>query len=108
MTYQEAKEIIDHVSYKPDFRIMMYRELDRDSFAIKILRMVKDVKEPLRKIPIIYVESIHSLFFVAMKKEDLLKFLMQIIKKVEIHEVEEWFSYEGNHIFDPHQGEKSL
>lgn len=93
---------VDLITYKSNFIIKCYRELDSDSFSVRIHMNVSNVLEPAKIVPImscgIYPgETINDLSVIGW-----VNVVRDLLKNLESHEFDEWFKVDGKCFTDPH------
>lgn len=103
MTFKEAGDIVDKIRYKPNVQVTFLRYRHGDLAELKIFTMVNDVDATDK---IIHVVQSRTMDLDRIETEvQLLQFIHKAFVDFEIHELNEWFRYDGNKPFDPHKEE---
>lgn len=107
------KEILKSIKYKPGFK--MYLIEQNNQHYIKFEYLVYDVETFYKdgttlnrtklnncvRIPEYFLDNL----YIINKNEkvpEILNFIKRLIHQLEIHESNEWFSFEGQRVFNPH------
>ena len=100
MDYSRALKELASFSYKPNFRFRAERTARGVRF--KIYSDVPDVREPQRMIQIMSGREWTTGELSCMRREDLHYQAVELIRRHEEHEMQEWLMYDGELLTDPH------
>jgi len=100
------RSVIDKITYKPwvRFEIQSEYRIQDQMIGIVITTYRHNRKDPDEIIPIIN-EGLFPLD-IQMPEIEIAKILLDMFTSCEIHECEEYFSFDGALIGEPHRGEK--
>lgn len=97
MTHEEVWEILQKISYKPGWSF----DFEESSFrTITVAATVKNSRDNPLWEELTMRMSVP--FDPRMTKKEFLFQVMRIVAEIELHEVQEFFRYDGKVIFDPH------
>lgn len=107
MTHEEIKAIIDLITYKPGWSIILaHDQLDRvrsrkpDSrLYIQIAAATPDSTNPSNVVPWKSAKHYLSPF---MCRQEIVGTVYHAIERAELHEMNEFFRYKGASIYNPH------
>jgi len=103
MTFKELQLIVDQISYKPKYFLDARLALEYDAVEIRLSYPALNVENPseniiLRSKDIILGEALKHL-----EEEDLLKQVYCLFRTAELHELDEWFKFNGKRLKEPHK-----
>lgn len=99
MRFDELKEILKTISYKPGWGFHLYKETD-DLCTFRISWAAKNCGSPEDDI-VITNSKMFKLEEMKSEKK-FLSFVEERIFAAEEHEFREWFKYKSVQIYDPH------
>lgn len=99
MDFDTANKIVQSISYKPNFKIFIFKHFLHDSWILAITMYVPDANNPECTIPIRQHSSIHPK---DMTKAVLTSYVQVSIRTMETHEHDEWFKVDGIALKNPH------
>lgn len=101
MRIEEAEAIAKDLTYRDNFKIKIKIPFDTDGIELRIVMTRPDVLtgEPG---PLVSRMIISDGMFERMKEKDFVKFVSNMIKRMENHEADEWFKYKGVHVNEVH------
>lgn len=103
MTYEEAKDCIDSISYKKDWEVNFDMMESSPGYRIVIVsRAFPSVKDPSINAAVKNMSILKESALVKMKKQDLIRMIGLQLQEMEIHEFQEWFKYRNKNVYDPH------
>ncbi len=103
MTPDEAVAVVESISYKPNWKIMATHNVDQFAVVMCVMHKAEDTYHPGVEIPVVLTKTLHNLSLERSHGEDfLLEEVHRMIREVELHELDEWFKYKGQRIYDPH------
>lgn len=101
MNANAAKEILDKITYKPKFEIVVW-EYEDGSMTVNLGHWVPDVKKLPAETFISIGRQLTKEQLRKMGETDLLNWARTRILILEEHEMNEWMCYEGSHVKEPH------
>jgi hypothetical protein len=119
VTFEEAKQVVSRIRYKPGWRMKLRRARDESLpphhfdpnplpyHELAILFDAPDARnwEDLQRacpIPLVMRSHIHPRELAGMTEESLVQYLRHQIAVAEQHEADEWFRLDGVQIRNPH------
>lgn len=102
MTYAEFEAVVNKFSYKKDCSISCSHGI-YDCVQIYMTKNVEDVdgKYP-GQIPIRAIDSITYSSLREMNEANVKSLIVEMVKRMELHEMDEWLKFDGDWINDPH------
>lgn len=103
MKVREALAVIDQMSYKPGWRIEAKPIIDKfgyDALEVSLRMRVTDAYDHSRTVMFQSAAVLHMLE--RQDEEGLVRDVMRLIERAEVHEAREFFTYRGERPFDPH------
>jgi len=97
MTKKEIREIVKAITYKEGW-VFQCRDSMFDAVEVRVGVKVKDVEAPDKEIVLNQAMLVHE----GMEKERVLMCVCQLVRELEIHEMDEWLKFEGQRINNPH------
>ena len=103
----QLNHYLSRFSYKPNFKFKAYRKhIEYDLIVLDIEMTVphRDTLDPTKVI------TQRALGFRDVPKNELefAQWMREIIRHLEMHEVDEWVKMDGLRIFDPHEETKPI
>lgn len=102
---EKIEKIVKRITYKPGWRIYCASrprepEVPEGELVVRIIFMAEDVTAPGKQTKVglgvsFWLDQDYS-------EEVILKRIMQGVRELEMHEVEEWFKVDGRNFVDPH------
>lgn len=118
MTFRELELLVRKLSYKPKSRFELLQpgfdksdELNRQlqgNAIILIHQEVQDAKSPRNTTTVTYVGKIPLIELEYLSAQAVLGKFWYWLEQMEVHEMKEWFQYDGEHFKEPHPGLKKL
>lgn len=108
MTYEEAKEIIKNITYKPsNDRHGGWLHLHERKCSYKLLATISgpdsDSGPENLLISATLERSISKEQFASLSDFDFIRMIRNLIVEIETHEVDEFLKHKGYKVFDPHR-----
>lgn len=102
MTFEEAKKIISWIRYKPNFEIQLFPWTYNGSDYM--LRVVMNVpgRDDLKPIDVRSMETFTGQYFDKLNQEGLVAIVRRLLHRMELHEADEFITFKGQRVFDPH------
>lgn len=98
---ERLRSIIADVQYKPGWTFEVTRN-EHDYMTLWCKWQVPDV-ETKRMIDLRFTMVINCWQMEQMKTEDVVNYYVSgLLRNAELHEMDEWFKYKGEHVRDPH------
>ena len=98
MNYSEITAIVDDINYKPDWRIINYKSPEgRPYIQITVMRAMDSVTKELTA-----YRSAKAYLSSHMCRQEIVGAVYGLIQATEMHEMREWFRYQGVSIYNPH------
>lgn len=111
MTYEEIKELVSAVSYKPGWTVALRREecyskltglaSDRIYIQVHVADWTEAAVSPYSGERQSWRGGKRYLSY-HMCRQEIVGACLDAIKSAEMHELHEWFRYKGRSIFNPH------
>ncbi len=102
MTIPEVMGIVEKIKYKPGSVIKLIRSADRDTCRLHMRLRVEDTNKPGTYIVITSLDERESVWFINQTPTSLLSWIRSALIRLETHEVDEWFRYCEEQVFEPH------
>ena len=107
MKFTDFERIVKRIDYKPGFNLNIDYALEHRGAARLWLQMDVEcaykrdgTKASVQSADLIHTDIFHS-------DQEAVRYLYGRIRSLEMHELDEWFLYDGVRLFDPHKkGEK--
>lgn len=101
-TFEGLESFFSKFTYKSNFEFTLIRSYTHGGIELRIKMMVPNSDDPKN---IISVISTH-LIYEDIPCNYIPRYILDLIKKLEIHEAEEWFKIDGKKIFNPHKDDE--
>lgn len=112
---ERVRSLLSKVTYKPGWIITayphqyfnkpkddFYRFHDTSEIIIRVVCLQPDTISG-RETEIAHHRTIHSFDLEHMKDHQIVEYLIAgAIREMELHEMDEWFKFDGEHVRDPH------
>ena len=108
METKEAEQILDDVTYKPNFSIRHQRDAMMDGLIIRVRYRTPDANDP-HKTTTVGTQRVlpyHDIDW--MHEQALLEWLYHLLVELETHEVQEWLIHNGKRVIEPHPDEPTV
>ncbi len=99
-TQKEIDNLIKRFSYKRGFGFHVY-SLDPFTYVLMISAIANDSNNPDTDITLHHRKQF--LFDPRDSEEAIIMQLQESIRDFEMHEVDEWFKFDGKHVNNPHK-----
>lgn len=103
MTFLEAQAVLSKIKYKRA-RFYLGANIASEEYGLRITMKVPCIKTGLET-HIVHHEIILGDFLVSMNERAFVNYIREKCTVMELHEVDEWFQYDGMRLFDPHKGQ---
>ncbi len=104
MTYDQAEYIIKAFTYKPGWQFIaspMPSIVEGIDLRLIIISQTIDAR-PEHNGNVAQVQMFFDLTISHMTEEMIIEHVQNIIKGLELHEMDEWLRYDGELVVDPH------
>jgi hypothetical protein len=99
---ERLRGILREVSYKPSWKFYVERH-EFDNLVLWSEWPVPDTDRPEVQIILRHAFSISAWSMESMTDNQIVDYIItQSIRQAEMHEMDEWFRYKGDHVRDPH------
>lgn len=99
---QRLRNIIADILYKPGWTFEVTCS-EYDYMTLWCKWQVPDVVNPEKMLDLRHTICINAWQMEQMKTEDVVNYYVNsLIRTAELHEMDEWFRYKGEHVRDPH------
>ncbi len=98
------RDILARITYKPGWKLEpWYTSRLRNTMAITISFDAPNVHRPTETIRIEREHHISVDSLMNWDHDDLIVcYLFSLLRETEFHETQEWFKYDGKHVYEPH------
>lgn len=104
-----VERLLAHLSYKQGWTFKVIHSCDQetgmmsDSGMLLITHMEPNAADPAGpKVTIGMTEPIPDYSFASLEDAEIVRWIMTIVERAELHEVREWLKFDGHHVRDPH------
>ena len=103
MTVKEVLKLAEHIQYKPSFKIRIRDSYDYAGVEFGIKMDTVDVNNgtpgPIQLRIMLTYEAIER-----MNEREMIHFIYNLVRGMEMHELDEWFKYRNINLKAPHEG----
>ena len=104
MTYEEAYQILAEVEYKPEYAFRLTRYDDRGQVTLTLCTpLIVNQEHPTERMTFTIDWQI---ILTGLNPEGFFKQIRNLTHWWEQHEADEWLTYRGSHVFEPHPNPK--
>ncbi len=117
MEAKSWEEYFSEFNYKPNWEFIYIYEIEYNTHKLHIVMRVPNARTPLPKkeFNLMGAKEVVPLFPISRTihlprwfgERDANNYLRFLISQMEDHEMDEWFCYKGELIFDPHKEENN-
>lgn len=97
MNNSEINELINKITYKPNWSILFYASTKRSYIQISVTNSIDSVSRETCD-----WKSGKRFTSEHMCRQEIIGIVYGLIENAEIHEMREWFRYRGASIYNPH------
>lgn len=102
MTFQEMRDLMWHISYKPGWSLHLVQEGDRPYLQWQV-----QGADSVTHQPVVWSTGKRYLSY-HMCRQEVVSAAFSLALSAEEHEVREWFRYKGASIYNPHLDPEAL
>ena len=97
MNNSEINELINKITYKPNWSILFYASTERSYIQISVTNSIDSVSRETCD-----WKSGKRFTSEHMCRQEIIGLVYGLVEAAEIHEMREWFRYRGASIYNPH------
>lgn len=96
-------KLVEDITYRPGWNIYCVYKPEYDQIMLTVVANVLDSYGSGNMIDIACSSVMYAEFVSNIEDSTILSYIKNFLHKVEMHEADEWFTYKGERIFDPHK-----
>ena len=103
MTVDEIRELVGRLSYKPGWKFKVW-EVTTPSRTVMLSAqfLVPNSNAPEVLLPVGITQHFDAYMMGLMDERAVIELLRELVRRGEMHEIDEWFMVDGIRVKDPH------
>ncbi len=111
MNFQEARSIVESITYKPGWSVLFdhcpYASASMaNQFILQIRAKVQDADNPTAEFKLLSREYLFEEWIITLDEKQFVAYVFDFFVQMEKHEAAEFFKVRGVKTFDPHASEE--